>query len=336
LTGKVGFFCNDAFDKFVLKGDDVESNSSVTRIYKVAQANQRFMSLGFYISPRTNAMYVDDIGVQKMGEIIIAMDDTSGGLRREVQVSMFFGKSEVTITAIEGTSKKRYEAFIKFDGKAFDYNGPKLEAESKPVNNYHIIFANDISSSMWTTDTQPSIPFIKEKHNDRVGTLYEACYSFLKAREGTSDLVTCVLHESTAYPIFNILPVNPDSLIKDYMLHYGKVCTNGLGYTGGNDFKDAMKKIRDALSKNPPGYIPIALFMTDGVWQEDGASEELTSIMDTYRSTGFTLHTIGLGPQVNRVLMQKFATIGNGTFSVSSINLADFKSKYVALAGLLE
>jgi len=229
--------------------------------------------------------------------------------------------------------QKKYEAFIKFDGKAFDYNGPKLEIESKPVNNYHIIFANDISSSMWTTDTQPSIPFIKERHNDRVGALYEACYSFLKAREGTSDLVTCVLHESTAYPIFNILPVNPDSLIKDYMLNYGK---SRYGYGGGNDFKDAMKKIRDALSINPPGYTPIALFMTDGVWSEDGASEELISIMDRYRSIGFTLHTIGLGPQINLALMQKFATIGNGTFSTSSINLADFKSKYVALAGLLE
>jgi len=155
----------------------------------------------------------------------------------------------------------------------------------------------------------------------------------LKEREASTDVVTCILHESTAYPIFSALPLNPDSMVKEYMLRYPK---SNKKYAGGNDFKDAMKKIGDALSENPPGYIPVALFMTDGLWQEDGASEELLSIMDRYSSIGFTLHTIALGSEINKELMQKFATIGNGTFSISSINLADFKSKYIALAGLLE
>jgi len=108
------------------------------------------------------------------------------------------------------------------------------------------------------------------------------------------------------------------------------------GAGGDNNFKDVMIKIREVLSTSPGGYIPVALFMTDGEWYEDGAAEELTSVMSKYSSTGFTLHTIALGPTINRELMQKFADIGKGTFSTSTINLEDFKSKYVALAGLLE
>jgi len=136
-----------------------------------------------------------------MGEIIIDMADTTGGLNRKVDVDMYFGKSEVTIKAIEGVSGKEYQAFIKFDGKFFEYSGPKFE-ENVSSNSYHIIFANDISGSMSSTDTQPSLKFIKDKHNNRVGALYEACYSFLKVREASSDIVSCIVHESKAKPIF--------------------------------------------------------------------------------------------------------------------------------------
>jgi len=140
--------------------------------------------------------------------------------------------------------------------------------------------------------------------------------------------VSCIVHETTAYPIFSCLPLNADNLVKNYMLKYGA--------RGNNDFKDVMVKIREELLKNPPGYTPVALFMTDGVWFEDGASAELQSIMDQFSKLNFTLYTFALGPQINVTLMQNFAKIGKGIYFDSTINLEDFKSKYVYLAGLLE
>lgn len=64
------------------------------------------------------------------------MSDVTGGLNREVEVSMFFGKSEVKVTAIEGISKKKYEAFMKFESQTLEYNGPP--APQVPTKSYHM------------------------------------------------------------------------------------------------------------------------------------------------------------------------------------------------------
>jgi hypothetical protein len=62
------------------------------------------------------------------------MSDTTGGLNRSVEVSMFFGKSEVKVTAIEGVSKKNYQAFMKFESHTLEYTCPT----APPSKSYHM------------------------------------------------------------------------------------------------------------------------------------------------------------------------------------------------------
>lgn len=240
-------------------------------------------------------------------------------------------KSEVKVTAIEGISKKEYEAFIKFDGKFFGYNGPTFQVNTtKPSNNkYHFIFINDKSGSMSGTDAQPSEQFIKQRHNNRVGALYQCIYAFLKARAGYNDIVSCIQYDSHANIIFANLPANPDNIVKNYLLNYTA--------DGGTEYRDPIMKSRNILTNNPSGHIPVAYFMSDGECGDNGATTELQSIMSQYSSLGFKLHTIGFGPSaLNFAILESLAKIGNGTFSNSSINLNDLTNKYVALAGLLE
>lgn len=47
-----------------------------------------------------------------------------------------------------------------------------------------------------------------------------------------------------------------------------------------------MKLLRDVLRETPPGYTPVALFMTDGVCYGDGAKDEFQSVMNEYKDTG--------------------------------------------------
>jgi len=181
LNDKPGYWCKDVLDKFVVSGEEVQVDKAVIRNYKPQTENQRYMSLAVYISPlNKDIMYVDSGAVRKLGEIVIDMLDTTGGLDRAVEVNMFFGKSELQVSAVESVSQKKYKAVLTFESLRLEYNAPVTV-------NYHIIFINDVSSSMLSTDVKPSFPWIP--HVNRVGALYESCHLFLQSRVGTSDIL---------------------------------------------------------------------------------------------------------------------------------------------------
>ena len=60
------------------------------------------------------------------------MRNTSGGLNRKVDVSVYFGKSNVEVKAVESVSKEEYKATINYNGLAvtFDY--------TEPARKYHM------------------------------------------------------------------------------------------------------------------------------------------------------------------------------------------------------
>jgi hypothetical protein len=184
---------------------------------------------------------------------------------------------------------------------------------------------NDISGSMSRKDAKPAESFIASKHNNRVGAIHEASYHFLKKREGTTDIVSCLLHDHETKEIFSYQPVS--SKLVDLMLPYGA--------SGGNDFKKAMLGVESVISRDKSGLQPIVLFMTDGNWNEDGASEVLEGMMKTYAHTGITLNSICLGGGCNETLMSKFANIGKGKFSKSGMNVIELKAVYESFADAL-
>jgi len=317
-------YCMDCFDKYVTIGEEVEFDKGISRIYKASFANQKSMSIAVFGTLVTNMTYVDESASKKIGEIIVDMSDTTGGINRAVDVTMFFGKSEIKLNAIEKNSGKKYEAVIRFEGGLFETTEVPPQ---EPEHNYHVIFANDISSSMGGRDVQPSLEFLKYSHGNRVGALYEACYAFLDQRSASNDIVSCVLYQSSASICFEQKPLST-SLVRDYMMNRNA--------GGGTDFLSPMKSIESILSRSPHGYTPIALFMTDGECSDGGSSSILHNMMTTYSHLGFKLHTVGVGSSSNHALLRLFADIGGGSFSSSGLNLTEMKQTYTHLAGRLE
>ena len=73
------------------------------------------MKLQIYSSKLKDRQYVTDLGVKKLCELVISMPDLTGGLNREVEVKMEFGKSEVKIKALDVTSNKSVETKINWE-----------------------------------------------------------------------------------------------------------------------------------------------------------------------------------------------------------------------------
>lgn len=140
---------------------------------------------------------------------------------------------------------------------------------------------------------------------NRVGALYEANFEFLKKREGTGDIASCVLYQSSPKVAFSQLPAH-SSLVDSYM--------HGNNAGGGTSYVSAMKAIKSLVEATDSSYNCIALFMTGSNQQEDGATDVLKEIMASHGNR-FILHSIVLG-QVNASLLNNFAAIGKGTFSV--------------------
>jgi hypothetical protein len=82
--------------------------------------------------------YVDDKGVERIGELIIDMSDITGGDKRKVMVECSFGRSDVMFRAIEPLSGREYVADIKFEGKLFKYAGPTFTPTPVDTSKYHM------------------------------------------------------------------------------------------------------------------------------------------------------------------------------------------------------
>jgi len=338
LQDKTGNWCKDVLDIFVSKGQEVDESKVEVRTYKPQAANQRFMSLSLFITPLSKVTYVDEPSVKKLGDIIIDMTDISGGLNRSVEVRMSFGKTEIQVTAIESTSQNLYKASLKFDSSLLDYTGPTPK-------NYHIIFINDTSGSMAIQGAKPSLSWMI--HQNNLGALYEACHSFLETRAGCKDIVSCILYNDKAVTHFQHQPVDPEALTREMM----KVAADG-----NTHFGNAMKQLEVLLDSSPITHIPVAIFMTDGLCGDDGATETLRNIMTKHGPSGLTFHSVlfhsvlfhsvlfhsvlfnivaseGESPET---LLKLMAEIGNGTMNFSKITLEDMKKTYMVLAALLE
>lgn len=110
LHTSTGDHCSDCFDKFVTNGEEIEFDQGVSRTYCPLFPNQISMSIAVYGTLATNLVYVDEPASSKIGEIKIDMSDTTGGLNRTVRVTMYFGKSEIKLHAVERNSGRKYEA----------------------------------------------------------------------------------------------------------------------------------------------------------------------------------------------------------------------------------
>ncbi len=105
---------NDCFDIFVKKGQEVKVDEYIEKTYFPSTSNQTSCEIALYKSIFTDVVHVTDHRVGQVGSLNIDMSDLAGGLNRTLEVKMYFGKSEIKVSVVEGNSGKVYHASIDF------------------------------------------------------------------------------------------------------------------------------------------------------------------------------------------------------------------------------
>ena len=109
--------CTDLFVTYVNKNTAIELNSSMIKSFVPADATQTAIEFEFYSSNLEDVMYTDDAETKKIGNLSIPLPNTNLGKKRLVDVSFYFGGTEIKVTVkdrsiIEGTEKTCLISFI--------------------------------------------------------------------------------------------------------------------------------------------------------------------------------------------------------------------------------
>ena len=102
------------FAIFVMADESVEEDEVVTHIFTPLNKDQSGMSFTFYTAQLKEPRYVDENGVEKIGELMIDLSSTVGSLDRQVEVSMSFGKTEIIVNARDIKTGKTYDTNLQF------------------------------------------------------------------------------------------------------------------------------------------------------------------------------------------------------------------------------
>ena len=106
--------CSRRFGKLVEEMQAVHIGETITEIYRPIKHNQKNVKLPVYYSKNRSIRYVDELGCEYLGELIVPMPDTTGGISREVKVLVRFGETEFRVDAEDLTSGNKVNASFDF------------------------------------------------------------------------------------------------------------------------------------------------------------------------------------------------------------------------------
>ncbi|XP_070540285.1 enolase-phosphatase E1-like isoform X2 [Ptychodera flava] len=110
-------WCTDIFDEFVIADQPIAVGETVTRSYTPAKPNQKSTVINIYCTDKQRAMFITDEGIKKCGTLHIDMSDSTYmqmPRRREIQISMQFGDTEIKVSALDVVTGKCVKAGIDF------------------------------------------------------------------------------------------------------------------------------------------------------------------------------------------------------------------------------
>ena len=106
--------CNDLFNLFVLENSSVRIGQKVTKKYSPLYANDKEITYDFYSASYPDTQFTTDFGVKKLGSVTVLSPDTWRGKDRDLEVSMYFGGTEITATARDVSSGNVAQTKIDF------------------------------------------------------------------------------------------------------------------------------------------------------------------------------------------------------------------------------
>ena len=106
--------CHDIFNCFVKESEVVKVGERIKKTYNPLRPNRKTLSFGFYVASNPNTQYTTDPGVTKIGSLKVQSPDTWRGKDRDIEVSMYFGGTEITATAWDISSGNRAQTTLDF------------------------------------------------------------------------------------------------------------------------------------------------------------------------------------------------------------------------------
>jgi len=106
-------YCKDRFQVFVTAGDSIGIDEKVTHIFSARESNQTKAWFSIYTTQNKEVRYTDEDGVKKIGEVEVEMPDTTGGINRQIKITMYFGRTEIEVEIRDETSGN--ESRVKID-----------------------------------------------------------------------------------------------------------------------------------------------------------------------------------------------------------------------------
>ena len=106
--------CSDKFDVFVRENSTVQNGQKITRHYTPLRATDINIGLNFYATGNPDEEYVTDPGMTKIGNMTVQSPDTWRGKGRNIEVSMYFGRTEITATAKDASSGNVARTILDF------------------------------------------------------------------------------------------------------------------------------------------------------------------------------------------------------------------------------
>ena len=114
-------WCTDVFDRFVMTNQSVTLGDTVLRSYTPAKPGQKTSVINIYCSEKPGIQFITDPGVRKCGTLCLDLSDFSyqgnQDKRREIQMRMIFGDTEIKVAALDVSTGKCVKAAIDFLNK---------------------------------------------------------------------------------------------------------------------------------------------------------------------------------------------------------------------------
>ena len=106
--------CKDLFSCLVKENDVVRLGQRKSRIYHPSKAAAKNISVKFFITSNPITQFTTESGVTRIGSVVVISPDTWRGRNRDIEVSMYFGGTEITATALDISSGNQAQTTLDF------------------------------------------------------------------------------------------------------------------------------------------------------------------------------------------------------------------------------
>ena len=106
--------CKNLFDLFVRENSSVRIGQKITHCFVPLYANDKEITFNFFSASCPDTQFTTDFGVKKLGSVTVLSPDTWRGKDRDLEVSMYFGGTEITATARDVSSGNVAQTKIDF------------------------------------------------------------------------------------------------------------------------------------------------------------------------------------------------------------------------------